>query len=414
MGDGSGSATTGVTYNGVTLTSVAKVHSNNTAGAGYVELFRLIAPATGANTVVATTSASVGSISAGSVSFNGVDQTSPLGTAQTAFGNSDTVSVAVPSTATGNMVIDAACAGAGFTADTQTLRWRRNTDTLTGAGNGTQSTAAGTGSSVTMSHSIPTEWWAAIAAEVRVVGSSGSTITLTGTTYFSEDFAAGNLLAFGGIHNVRNNFGDQSPADYVANTYHVQVVSVGGSHGNVVRFEVRDGDTFDGGSTERTELMLPTATHTVEGDERWFQFDIRLGDPTWANTQSWELNWQWHHDGLTGSPPLTVESGIPGGSNTVMSMRQPGLSGNPTETLWTIRPGEWERVTMHVKFSNNPAVGFVRVWVNDVEVLPMSIRRTMIDNLNYPKCGIYRDGTSNNTQVVMLDNIKIASSAIVP
>lgn len=236
--------------------------------------------------------------------------------------------------------------------------------------------------------------------------------TLTGTTYFSEDFASGDFRNFGGIHNVPNGFGNVPPGSYDQSTYHLKVVDVGGDHGNVARFEVHDGDSFDGGSTERCELMFPSSCEVSEGDERWYQFDIRLGDPTWNNSQVWELNWQWHHEGNTGSPPLTMESRPEG----TMTFAQPGfapLNGiwNP---LWTISPGTWERITWNVKFSTNPAIGFVRIWRNLAEVFPKEFRATMLDAHNYPKCGIYRAGTSTNTQIVMFDNIKVASAATVP
>jgi hypothetical protein len=62
---------TGVTYNGVSMTEVDSV----TAGATQ-HLFYLVAPATGANNVVVSTS---GSVAVGSsVSYTGVDQTSPI------------------------------------------------------------------------------------------------------------------------------------------------------------------------------------------------------------------------------------------------------------------------------------------------------------------------------------------------
>jgi hypothetical protein len=66
---------------------------------------------------------------------------------------------------------------------------------------------------------------------------------------------------------------------------------------------------------------------------------------------------------------------------------------------------------MNVKFSNDPAIGFIRVWVNNVEVMPKTFRRTMIDSSNYVKCGIYRSGDHTSTQVLMYGNLKVTSSA---
>ncbi len=68
-----GGATTTVTYNGVAMTSVvARVESGGAAD-GYVQMFYLLAPATGANTVLVSCTQSV-DIIGGSVSFTGVGQ----------------------------------------------------------------------------------------------------------------------------------------------------------------------------------------------------------------------------------------------------------------------------------------------------------------------------------------------------
>lgn len=167
IGDAStGSLTTAVTYNGVAMTSVGKVASNNQT-AGYIEMFRLVNPPTGTNTVLVTPSVTANAVSAGSVSFTGVHQTTPLGTAVTAFGSSSTPSVTVTGTTSGNMVIDAACAGTAFTASTRTSRWRRNTNTSTAAGNAGSSTVAAPGGSVTLAHTITADWWSSVAVEVK-------------------------------------------------------------------------------------------------------------------------------------------------------------------------------------------------------------------------------------------------------
>lgn len=90
---------TGVTYNGVSLTQAI---DNTTGGStfNHIYLFYLIAPATGTNNVIVTSSGS-GSVYAASASYTGVAQTSPIdGTSATtttttgAFSKSVTTSVA--------------------------------------------------------------------------------------------------------------------------------------------------------------------------------------------------------------------------------------------------------------------------------------------------------------------------------
>lgn len=99
-----GATISSVTYNSVAMTLVdTAVNSSRRAS-----LYRLVAPSTGANDVVITLSASEFDIVGGSMSFTGVDQTTPLGTAATANGNSTAPSVNV-SAATDDLVAAILC-----------------------------------------------------------------------------------------------------------------------------------------------------------------------------------------------------------------------------------------------------------------------------------------------------------------
>src|SRR5204862_256568 len=75
-----------VTYNGVPMTSAGLVHSNN-QNAGLVQMFYLPAPAPGAHTVQVTLSGGSADLEAGSVSFTGVDQTTPVRNIASRFGS---------------------------------------------------------------------------------------------------------------------------------------------------------------------------------------------------------------------------------------------------------------------------------------------------------------------------------------
>jgi hypothetical protein len=81
---------TSVTYNSVGMTSIASdVNSNR-----HVEVFRLIAPATGAHTVATTMSVTAGRV-VGCISANGVDQVTPNGTAVTTNTVAQAISVTI-------------------------------------------------------------------------------------------------------------------------------------------------------------------------------------------------------------------------------------------------------------------------------------------------------------------------------
>ncbi len=159
------SRTTTVTYGGISMTSVSKTFCNN-GGGGYVQLFRLLAPATGAQTVAVTVS-SPGAISivAGSVSFTGVDQTTPEAHTATNYGSSAAASVGITSVA-GNMVLDATANGSGAASSSQTNRWLNNADGDSSGGCGASSTAAGA-NSVTMSYILNNDDWGIIAVDIQ-------------------------------------------------------------------------------------------------------------------------------------------------------------------------------------------------------------------------------------------------------
>jgi hypothetical protein len=156
--------TLAVTYNGVAMTSVGLVHSDNQHD-GYVQLFSQQAPASGTHPVQVTLTGGNASLEAGSVSFTGVNQTTPVRNVVTSFGTGVSPSVTVPS-APGNMVVDAMVTGCnGTITSSKTLRWLKQVNCSTAGGVGAQSTAAGA-ASVTMGYTVPSDWWGMIGAEV--------------------------------------------------------------------------------------------------------------------------------------------------------------------------------------------------------------------------------------------------------
>jgi len=105
-----GAGTTTATYNGVAMQSLGVINSDNQT-AGYAQLFGLVNPATGANTVAISTT--LASITGGSMSFTNAIG---FGTAVTSFGNSAAPSCAVTGTHAGNMVADVVCNGSAITS----------------------------------------------------------------------------------------------------------------------------------------------------------------------------------------------------------------------------------------------------------------------------------------------------------
>lgn len=148
-----GRSVTGVTYNTVALGSLGENSISSTYG---VSLWGLKAPATGAHNVVVSTGGPPDSVACGSLSFTGVDQTTPTSNFTTATGTSANPAVTVSSAV--NDFVVAVCIDAGSTSLTvdQTLRWNLilGTDTPRGGG----ATAAGASSVTTTFTGSNTSW----------------------------------------------------------------------------------------------------------------------------------------------------------------------------------------------------------------------------------------------------------------
>ena len=172
---GAGDTVASVTYGGTGLTQVGfRANANRSR----VELWRLVAPATGANNVVVTlTGANTAAFVVGAVSFTGASQTAPLGTFFSATGNSNAPNVTVTGVNEGEVVIDVV--GKQNNSETlvvnpsQSQRWNRMTTNP--GGNGTKENGAGStepspdgGGNVIMSWSLTaTRQWAIGAVAIK-------------------------------------------------------------------------------------------------------------------------------------------------------------------------------------------------------------------------------------------------------
>jgi hypothetical protein len=108
-------------------------------------------------------------ITAGSISFTGVDQQTPYQNLTSLGGDGATAKVSVTS-ATGNMVVSALSSGCTIESSAQSVGWYRNEDCNNAGDNGAQSAAAGA-PTVNLSYSVASDWWGMIAADVRAAGS---------------------------------------------------------------------------------------------------------------------------------------------------------------------------------------------------------------------------------------------------
>lgn len=237
----------------------------------------------------------------------------------------------------------------------------------------------------------------------------GSADVPTGTvTEFEEGFESGNFDQFLGVFAAWLPGGWIDAVDYDQNgSYALKIVDGGAGHPHVARFELRDGDISAG--SERVELEMASEYDVVEGDERWYEFDVKFGDPTWNApiSNDWCIFWQWHHQSGSGSPPLDIDIF----SNNVVHWGGDGVPHEDTP-IFTATSNQWRSIVFHVKFSTDDAIGYVEAWVDGVQTVPRQFRATMIDAANSLKFGLYRNSSNTATQVIMFDNIRISSGPV--
>lgn len=197
--------TASVTCNGTAMTTSSsfKVESNGINGKtdGYVQMFYFVAPSS-SNSISVSTSATV-DITAGSISFTGVDQTTPVGTPVTASGDNTggtSPPTATVSSSTGNLVVDALCYGQAIDGATGTQRWINSTPNFnSAAGNAAQSTYTGA-SSVTIGYNTSgLDWWGLVGLDIHSAPQT-PTVTTQAVTNIAETSATGNgtVVADGG------------------------------------------------------------------------------------------------------------------------------------------------------------------------------------------------------------------------
>ncbi|MGA2001513.1 MAG: hypothetical protein ABSG52_16110, partial [Terriglobales bacterium] len=169
--------TLSATFGGISMPSdPIKLKKVNGTGDGAVQVFYLVAPPTGQQTVMVTLSGTTADLACGSVSFTGVNQSIPLRSAATSTGYSSTPSISIGS-AIGNMVVNAIDYGCSSGSSGQKLAWMKQLSCSTGGSNGAQSITAGA-ASVGMNYQIANDQWGMVAADIAAAAGA-YTVTAT-------------------------------------------------------------------------------------------------------------------------------------------------------------------------------------------------------------------------------------------
>lgn len=201
-----------ITYNGVNLTFVQGISGGSGTARPRTEVWRLVNPPAGAHNVVITTSGGTArGLTAGAVTFSGVDATTPLGTPVTNSANSATSASLNVGTAVGEMVFDSITIGnygsgaapaVTFGAD-QTNRWSQASAYATSGTmyiRGSGSTHVATGASKNMTRSWSTnQSWSGIAVAIKPAAAAATPVVFSQTPSFQAPFS----MPAGGVVNVK-------------------------------------------------------------------------------------------------------------------------------------------------------------------------------------------------------------------
>ena len=173
------------------------------------------------------------------------------------------------------------------------------------------------------------------------------------------------------------------------------------------RFEVKYGDVYRSYSDSRSLMTGPTTLWENEGNERWYRWQAmwpadwvgsypkwdELANPS-ARSAAGSLV-EWHHDangGIeTGSAPLYI--GADDSNLWLCLVDQATSTCRERPNLMPMQRGHWHDFVLHAKWSSDPSVGFLEIWIDGVLVMPMHVTSTMYPGMrNYLIVGLYRNG----------------------
>lgn len=173
-----------------------------------------------------------------------------------------------------------------------------------------------------------------------------------------------------------------------------------------LRVQVEQGDKPIQASGNRNELVYvgpEYAPEVAEGTEHVYAWST-LFDESFPSEKTWQVFTQWHHTGLSGSPP--VELYVLGEE---MRMR---VGGGLAKDVWSapLQRGVWNDFVLHVKWSADPSVGFVALYHDGQPVVPRTHMATLYPGEGvYLKQGLYRSDTIRAPGVVFHDGFTVAT-----
>jgi hypothetical protein len=198
-------------------------------------------------------------------------------------------------------------------------------------------------------------------------------------------------------------------------------------------FKIEDGDACYG---ERAEIGqdLPPRPHFSasrafrDGDDRWISFQVYLGRDFRMFTSGWDVIAQWKQlvapPTTPWSPMLALQ--VHDGGYYLENADSNGSGRScctiPTRLARAIR-ARWARFSFHIKFSADPAVGFVEIWGDpDGRRMRRLLRRKHMWTLkrrsdgtplrSHARIGIYRDSRITGPSHLYVDGYTVATTRV--
>jgi hypothetical protein len=259
----------------------------------------------------------------------------------------------------------------------------------------------------------------ALAAIAPVLPAAAQTSSSSSDVIWVGDFEAGTS-SLGGNCNAGQN---QWCNDEIIRPQQMQVVQdpvVQGKY--ALRVEVKFGDVYNGYSDSRSLMTGPPQLWEDEGNERWYRWQTmwpvgyvgtypkwdQLSDPTVRSNAGSVV--EWHHDGNgaveTGSAPLYIGAD----DNYIWLCLVDQTTGACREhiNLASLIRGHWHDFVVHAKWSSDPTVGFLDIWVDGVHVLPMHMCQNKYPGMrNYLVAGLYRNGEIGDPNLLYPDGTHV-------
>ena len=175
---------------------------------------------------------------------------------------------------------------------------------------------------------------------------------------------------------------------------------------HAVRFEVKYGDVYRSYSDERSILSPPTQMWEDEGNERWYRWQVLWPQDYVGSYPKWdELGTpasrspagsivEWHHSASggveSGSAPLYIRGGDKFIEMCLVDQKTSAC--RETINLTELLRGHWHDFVMHAKWSSDPSIGYLEMWIDGVNVLPKHMGSNKYPNMqNYMLIGLYRN-----------------------